>query len=159
MGTECSAFRCVVFPVYWSSAVPVGLCPESTRQVAWSRKVGLTCGPVAQVSCGGLLLSSPWGQQPGGPVLPFPRALCTGVPDDVRYFPLESEMWAECSLFWLPWRFCPSECLAHPSTGFGCRELLTGSLQVWPVSLVYISLLETHSQWCWEMSARLICYS
>uniref|UniRef100_D3Z7Y1 unspecific monooxygenase n=1 Tax=Rattus norvegicus TaxID=10116 RepID=D3Z7Y1_RAT len=24
---------CVVFPVYWSSSVPVGVCPESTRQI------------------------------------------------------------------------------------------------------------------------------
>jgi len=44
MGTECSAFRCVVIPVHWLSALPVGLCPESTRQVTWSRKVGLTSG-------------------------------------------------------------------------------------------------------------------
>jgi len=54
METECSAFGRVVFPVYWSSAVPVGMCPESTRQVAWSRKVGLTCGPKAQVCSWGV---------------------------------------------------------------------------------------------------------
>jgi len=33
-----------LFPVYWSSGVPVGVCPESTRQVTWSGKVGLTSG-------------------------------------------------------------------------------------------------------------------
>jgi len=49
MGTECSAFGRVVFPLYRSSAVPVGLCLEFTRQVACSRKFGLTCGPKAQV--------------------------------------------------------------------------------------------------------------
>jgi len=49
MGTECSAFGCVVFPIYRSSAVPVGLCLEFTRQVSCSRKVGLTCDPEAQV--------------------------------------------------------------------------------------------------------------
>jgi len=48
MGTECSALGRVVFPIYRSSAVPVGLCPEFTRQVTWSRKVGLTCDPEAQ---------------------------------------------------------------------------------------------------------------
>jgi len=53
MGTECSAFGHVVFPIYRSSAVPVGLCPEFTRQVALSRKVGLISGPEAQVCwCG-----------------------------------------------------------------------------------------------------------
>jgi len=49
MGTECSVLGHAVFSVYWSSAVPVGLCPEFTRQVPWSRKVVLTCGPEAQV--------------------------------------------------------------------------------------------------------------
>ncbi|EDL84768.1 rCG23031 [Rattus norvegicus] len=49
MGTECSAFGRVVFPLYRSSAVPVGLCLEFTRQVTYSRKVCLTCGPKAQV--------------------------------------------------------------------------------------------------------------
>jgi len=49
MGTQCSAFGRVVFPLYRSSAVPVGLCLEFTRQVTCSRKVGLTCGPEAQV--------------------------------------------------------------------------------------------------------------
>jgi len=49
MGTECSAFGRVVFPLYRSSAVPVGLCLEFTRQLSCSRKVGLTCGPEAQV--------------------------------------------------------------------------------------------------------------
>jgi len=49
MGTDCSAFGRVVFPLYRSSAVPVGLCLEFTRQVTCSRKVGLTCGPEAQV--------------------------------------------------------------------------------------------------------------
>jgi len=54
MGTECSAFGCVVFPIYRSSAVSVGLCFEFTRQVACSRKVGLTCGPEAQVCSWGV---------------------------------------------------------------------------------------------------------
>jgi len=54
MGTECSAFGRVVFPIYRSSAVPVGLCPELTRQVTWSRKVCLTCGPEAQVCSWGV---------------------------------------------------------------------------------------------------------
>jgi len=49
MGTECSAFGRVVFPIYRSSPVPVGLCLVFTRQVTCSRKVGLTCGPEAQV--------------------------------------------------------------------------------------------------------------
>jgi len=49
MGTECSAFRRVVFPLYRSSTVPVGLCLEFTRQLSCSRKVGLICGPEAQV--------------------------------------------------------------------------------------------------------------
>jgi len=49
MGTECSAFGRVVFPLYRSSAVPVGLCLEFTRRVTCSRKVGLICGPKAQV--------------------------------------------------------------------------------------------------------------
>jgi len=49
MGTEGSAFGRLVFPIYRSLAVPVGLCPEFTRQVAWSRKVCLTCGAEAQV--------------------------------------------------------------------------------------------------------------
>ena len=49
MGTECSAFMRVVFPLYRSSAVPVGLCLEFTRQLSCSRKFGLTCGPEAQV--------------------------------------------------------------------------------------------------------------
>jgi len=54
MGTECSAFGRVVFPIYRSSAVPVGLCPEFTRQVTSSRKVGLTCGSEAQVCSWGI---------------------------------------------------------------------------------------------------------
>jgi len=54
MGTECSAFGCVVFPIYRSSAVPVGLFLEFTRHVAWSRKVCLTCGPEAQVCSWGV---------------------------------------------------------------------------------------------------------
>jgi len=49
MGTECSAFGRVVFPLYRSSAVPVGLCLEFTRQVTCSRNIGLICGPEAQV--------------------------------------------------------------------------------------------------------------
>ena len=49
MGTECSAFVHVVFPLYRYSAVPVGLCLEFTRQVTYSIQVGLTCGPEAQV--------------------------------------------------------------------------------------------------------------
>jgi len=49
MGTECSAFGCVVFPLLRSLAGPVGLCLEFTRQVTCSRKVSLTCGPEAQV--------------------------------------------------------------------------------------------------------------
>jgi len=44
MGTECSAFRRVVIPVYWCSGVPVGMCTESTRKITWSRKVGLASG-------------------------------------------------------------------------------------------------------------------
>jgi len=48
---------------------------------------------------------------------------CTRVPDGVWCFPLESVMWAECSLFWFPRRVCLSEGLALPPTGFGCREL------------------------------------
>jgi len=44
MGTECYAFRRVVHPIHWLSALPVGVCPESTRQVTWNRKVGLTSG-------------------------------------------------------------------------------------------------------------------
>jgi len=54
MGTECSAFGRVVFPIYSSSAVPLGLFSEFTRQVAWSRKVDLTCGPEAQVCSWGV---------------------------------------------------------------------------------------------------------
>jgi len=133
MGTECSAFEHVVFPVYWSSAVSVGLCPESTRQVAWSRKVGLTCGSAAQVARRGLLLSSPWRRQEGLCSL-FLGPPCTRIPDGVWCFPLELEMWAECSLFWLPRHACPSESLALPPMGFGCKELLTDSLQVPAVS-------------------------
>jgi len=49
MGTECSAFGRVVFPIYSPSADPVGLCLVFTRHVTCSRKVGLTCGPEAQV--------------------------------------------------------------------------------------------------------------
>jgi len=54
MGTEYSVFRHVVFPLYRSSAVPLGLCLEFTRQVAWSRKVGLICGSKAQVCSWGV---------------------------------------------------------------------------------------------------------
>jgi len=49
MATVCSAFGRVVFPLYRSSAVPVGLCLEFTRQITCSRIVGLTSGPEAQV--------------------------------------------------------------------------------------------------------------
>jgi len=34
----------------WFQRDFASVCPETTRQVAWSRKVGLTCGPAAQVS-------------------------------------------------------------------------------------------------------------
>jgi len=54
MGTECSALGRVVFPIYRSSAVPVALCLEFTRQVAWSWKVCLTCGAKAQVCSWGV---------------------------------------------------------------------------------------------------------
>jgi len=32
-------------------------------------------------------------------------------------------MWAESSLLWFPRHVCPSEGLALPPIGFGCREL------------------------------------
>jgi len=48
--------------------------------------------------------------------------------DGVKCFPLDSEMWAESSLFWLPRHVCPSEGFALPPTGFGCREQLILSL-------------------------------
>jgi len=44
-------------------------------------------------------------------------------PNGARHFPLELEVWAKYSLFWLPRCACPTECLALPPTGFGCREL------------------------------------
>jgi len=123
MGTECSALGRVVFPIYRSSAVPVGLCPEFTRQVTWSRKVGLTCGPKAQDCSWGVAqdLSS------GAATTRTCAALsgspsCTRVPDGVWCFPLESEMWVECSLFWFTRRVCLSDGLALPLPGFGCRE-------------------------------------
>jgi len=43
-------------------------------------------------------------------------------------------MWADSSLFWLPRHVCPSEGLALPPSGFGCREFLIRSLQIWVVS-------------------------
>jgi len=58
MGTECSAFRPVIFLVYSSSAVPVLKCPESTRQVLGAENLALPLvlglksllGPAVQLS-------------------------------------------------------------------------------------------------------------
>jgi len=41
MGTGCSAFRRVVFPVYWFSAVPIGMYPESTSRSLGAEKMVL----------------------------------------------------------------------------------------------------------------------
>jgi len=57
-----------------------------------------------------------------------PGTLCTRVPDGIRCFSLKSEMWAECSLFLGV--STPFDVLALPPMGFGCRELLTGSLHI-----------------------------
>jgi len=124
MGTECSAFWRVVFSLYRSSAVPVGLCLEFIRQVTCSRKIGLTCGPEAQVRS--------WGAALGLSVAAATRKICAAVSGSFcapgfqmafGVFPLASEMCAECSLFWFPRRVCLSEGLAVPPTGFGCSEL------------------------------------
>jgi len=71
MGTECSAFGRVVFPLYRSSAVPVGLCLEFTRQLSRSRKFGLTCGPEAQVCS--------WGAAQGLSAAAATRKICAAV--------------------------------------------------------------------------------
>ncbi|EDL87789.1 rCG19984, partial [Rattus norvegicus] len=94
MGTECSAFGRVVFPLYRSSAVPVGLCLEFTRQVTCSRKVGLTCGPEAQVRSWGAAhgLSAPAATRKTYMRRPFRELQCTRVPDGLWCFPLASEM-------------------------------------------------------------------
>jgi len=73
----------------------------------------------------GVAFELPCGQHPEGHAPPFPGPPCTRVPDGIKCFPLESEMWAECSLFCLPRRVCPSEGLAFFPMGFRCRELLT----------------------------------
>jgi len=58
----------------------------------------------------------------------FREPPCTRVPDGIWCFPLESEMCADCSLFWFPRPVCLSEGLALPPTGFGCRELFIRSV-------------------------------
>jgi len=128
MGTECSAFGRVVFPIYRSSAFSVGLCLEFTRQVTCGRKVFLTCGSEAQVCMWVVAyeLSAVAATRKVCP--PFLGAPCTRVPDGVWCFPLESVMCAECSLFWFPMGVCLSEGLALPPMGFGCRELFIWSV-------------------------------
>jgi len=74
MGTECSAFRRVVFLIYRPSAVPVGLCPVFTRQVTCSRKLVLPVVPRLKFARAVLPTSSLRWQQPGRSVPPFPGA-------------------------------------------------------------------------------------
>jgi len=124
MGTECSAFGHVVFPLYRSSAVPVGLCLEFTRQVTCSRQVGLTCGPEAQVCSTGSLRR----QQPGRPVPPLPGgSVHQGSRWPLVFSSGVRDVCTESSLFWFPRLVCLSEGLGLPPTGFGCRELFIRS--------------------------------
>jgi len=129
MGTECSAFGRVFFPIYRSSAVPVGLCLEFTMQVTCSRKVGLTCGPEAQVcsqgaahelseaaatrkTCAALSgsFSAPGFQMASGVFLWHPRCVCR----------VQSLLVSQ--------GVCLSEGLALLPTGFGFRELFIRSV-------------------------------
>jgi len=128
MGTECSAFGRVVFPLYRSSAVPVGLCLEFTRQVTCSIQVGLTCGPEAQVRSRGAAH--------GLSVAAATRKTCAAPPGasvhqgsrwSLAFSSGVRDVYAESSLFWFPRVVCLSEGLALPPTGFGCRELFIRS--------------------------------
>jgi len=127
---ECSPFGGVVFRVYWSSGVPVVLCVSKPDRSLGREKLVLPVVPRLKLLVGGWFRTLCEGSNHL-----FPGPPCTGVPDGVRCFPLESEMWAECSLFWLHRHVCTFEGLALTPTGFGCRELLTVYLHVQVVSL------------------------
>jgi len=128
MGTECSAFGPVVFPLYRSSAVPVGLCLEFTRQLSCSRKFGLTYGPEAQV------LS--WGAAHGLSAAAATRKICAAPSGSFSALGFQMAfdvfLWrprcTESSLFWFLGLVSLSEGLALPPTGFGCRELFIRSV-------------------------------
>jgi len=147
MGTGCSAFGLVVFPLYRSSAVPVGLCLEFTRQLSCSRKVGLTCGPEAQVRS--------WGAAHGLSAAAATRKTCAAPYGSFSaawfqmvfgFFSGVRDVCVESSLFWFPRLVCLSEGLSLPPTGFGCRELF-----IWSVSFRFRRCLRQGSCCSWAL--------